>query len=276
MKYTVTFILYALYEFTTSAYAQSPDSSNQHNNLLHPVPKNEMRAFATDRPDATESPYTVDAGHFQLETDLFKRECSKVAGLKTVTNSYNAVNLKLGITHSMDIQIVAGTWFTSRISEGDITSKKTGFGGLTVKAKQNIWGNDKGKTALALLPFVNVPTASSEKISGGIAIPIAVALAGDWGFGAQVQTDIKGDQEGDKYHLNYLVSAAVTHSLCKNLDFFVEGVATRDNEMKAYEYFLDGGLVYALAKNINLDGGVYYGLKNTSSKTYFFGLSFRI
>lgn len=28
-----------------------------------------MRDFETDRPDVTESAYTVDAGHFQLETD---------------------------------------------------------------------------------------------------------------------------------------------------------------------------------------------------------------
>ena len=33
-----------------------------------------MREMSTDRPDKTESPYTVDAGHFQIEWDLFNFE----------------------------------------------------------------------------------------------------------------------------------------------------------------------------------------------------------
>ena len=38
-----------------------------------------MRDFETDRPDITESAYSVDAGHFQLETDLFKTEHVKAS-----------------------------------------------------------------------------------------------------------------------------------------------------------------------------------------------------
>ncbi len=99
-----------------------------------------MRGFATDRPDATESPYTLDAGHFQFETDLFKPQRSKIAEVKIITNYYNIANLKLGITHSLDIQFVAGTLFTSKINDGNLTNKNSGFGGLMVRAKQNIWG----------------------------------------------------------------------------------------------------------------------------------------
>ena len=38
--------------------------------LFHPTPNELMREMSTDRPDQTESPYTVDAGHFQAEIDL--------------------------------------------------------------------------------------------------------------------------------------------------------------------------------------------------------------
>lgn len=43
-----------------------------------------MRDFETGRPDVTESAYTVDAAHFQLETDLFKTERSNIDGIKTI------------------------------------------------------------------------------------------------------------------------------------------------------------------------------------------------
>ena len=41
-----------------------PDKSGY--NLFNPVPENLMRELSPDRPDKTESPYTVDAGNFML------------------------------------------------------------------------------------------------------------------------------------------------------------------------------------------------------------------
>ena len=39
-------------------------------NLFNPVPKDLMRELAADRPDKTDCPFTVDAGHFQIEMDF--------------------------------------------------------------------------------------------------------------------------------------------------------------------------------------------------------------
>src|SRR6267378_3308055 len=39
--------------------------------LFNPTPKENMRDFNTDRPTKSNVPYTVDAGHFQYEGDLF-------------------------------------------------------------------------------------------------------------------------------------------------------------------------------------------------------------
>src|SRR2546425_12662784 len=38
--------------------------------LFNPTPRELMREMNTDRPDKTESPFTVDAGHFQIEADI--------------------------------------------------------------------------------------------------------------------------------------------------------------------------------------------------------------
>lgn len=38
--------------------------------LFDPVPNDEMREFSTDRPGKTHSSTTVDAGHFQVESDF--------------------------------------------------------------------------------------------------------------------------------------------------------------------------------------------------------------
>ena len=77
------------------------DKSGYH--LFKPVPKELMREMSTDRPDQTESPYTVDAGHFQIEWDLFNfvRERNTPGGGSEHTDTYTlgATNFKMGLTH---------------------------------------------------------------------------------------------------------------------------------------------------------------------------------
>ena len=54
-----------------AALAQSanpPDKSQYW--LFNPAPDDQMRDFSTDRPPKAYVPFTVDAGHFQYETDI--------------------------------------------------------------------------------------------------------------------------------------------------------------------------------------------------------------
>ena len=265
-----------LLSFTAPSFAKmTQDSTKCNYNLFHPCPKDHMRSFETDRPDATESPYTVDAGHIQYETDLFKTDRSSVNGIKTIENSFNVFNLKAGLTNSLDIQFIAESFVCTRVIDMNTRETGTSFNTVTIRAKQNIWGNDHGKTAMAILPFVNIPTGSGEKITGGLVIPLSIALPHDWDFGSQVEIDFEENQTGNGYHLNPLASATISHQLIRNIDFFAESLITRDDELNSYEYFINSGLVYEWKKNLNLDTGIYYGIKSTSSNVYFIGLSFR-
>lgn len=235
-----------------------------------------MRGFETDRPDATESPITLDAGHFQYETDIFKTEWAHLDGIKIINNFYNAANVKFGITNTLDLQFVAETFTTLSTKFQSGTTKESGFGNFTIRAKQNLWGNDGGKTAFGILPFVNIPVHSGENFSGGIVFPFAASLSNGWNFGTQIETDFVTIRPTNNYCVNFLISGTTSHSIIKDLDFFVEAVALRNNEIKTFEYFLDGGFTYSLKKNLNIDTGAYYGVKNISSTTFFVGLSFRI
>src|SRR5580698_8340444 len=53
--------------------------------LFNPVPENLMRDLSPDRPDVTESPFTVDAGHYQLEMDFANFTYDKAGGTTTKT-----------------------------------------------------------------------------------------------------------------------------------------------------------------------------------------------
>src|SRR5207253_1969146 len=51
------------------AEVRSQDKSQY--TLFNPTPRDRMRDFNTDRPTKSNVPYTVDAGHFQYEGDIF-------------------------------------------------------------------------------------------------------------------------------------------------------------------------------------------------------------
>src|SRR6266699_3088151 len=50
--------------------ADKPPPDKRGYNLFHPTPRDMMRELSADRPDKTDCPFTVDAGHFQVEMDF--------------------------------------------------------------------------------------------------------------------------------------------------------------------------------------------------------------
>ncbi len=269
--------VFTLYFFLSvfNGIAQEKNTGTHHN-IFNPTPKDSLRELATDRPDVTESAYTVDAGHFQFETDLFKSEQSKIDGVKEIDNYYNVANCKIGLTNTLDLQLVISTFSTEKNISGGNILKQSGFGGLTIRAKQNLWGDDRGKTALCNFTFYRCSYRSISKDHRWHCFSPGNFSFHSWEMGVQFETDLAALPNADSYHFNYLASATASHSLFKSLDFFSEIVLTRNNDIGFYEYFLNGGLIYSVSKNMNVDSGVYYGMKKNSSKTFFLGLSFRM
>src|SRR5262249_15614520 len=70
--------------------------------LFNPTPDKLLREMTTDRPDITESPFTVDAGHLQFETTLVGYTRSAPDRERTVTDEFDffTTNMRIGITNS--------------------------------------------------------------------------------------------------------------------------------------------------------------------------------
>ncbi|MEO8614250.1 MAG: hypothetical protein ABI600_03855 [Luteolibacter sp.] len=72
MKFDATLSLrlpLAAGNLTAGTLAAAPDKSAF--NLFNPVPTDLLRDLDTDRPDKTNSPHTLDAGHVQLKMNGF-------------------------------------------------------------------------------------------------------------------------------------------------------------------------------------------------------------
>src|SRR3954466_7390627 len=90
---------------TFAVAAPAPDKSQF--SLRHPVPAALLRELSTDRPDATESPFTVDAGHAQLEMDFATLTRDRQGGVRTTELAVAPFNVRLGLLHNVE----AGVFF---------------------------------------------------------------------------------------------------------------------------------------------------------------------
>ena len=77
-----------------------------------------MREMNTDRPDKTESPFTVDAGHLQIEADILNYTYDRYNPAHTDTRietvSIAPMNLKVGLRNDVDLQLVLETYASVR------------------------------------------------------------------------------------------------------------------------------------------------------------------
>ena len=256
------------------------DSGGKRYNFTHPLPRTLLKEMETDRPDATESAYTVAAGHFQLETDMFKQVRNKDQQFLNVESSFNLVNLKLGLTRRTDVQVVIPTYVTSRVKERatrKITENQHGFGDIIIRYKYNLWGYSGGKTALALLPFLLLPTAASGStgLQGGIIIPFAWDISNKVSFGSQVGF-ARAKEDDNAYHNSYLCSFTFGRSVGRKVDVFSEMLFNYNHYQARFDTYANGGIILSLTGNLNLDAGFNYGLKATSYRTFFTGISFRL
>ena len=248
--------------------------------LFNPVPREQMREMETDRPDVTESPFTVDAGHFQLETDLVRSIREKTETTQTNTFLVNQMNLKIGIAASTAIQIGFQTY--GRQSEKELdTNEKTitdGHGDLTLRIKQNLIGNDGGNFALALLPYVKFPTSKYEdsRFEGGLIIPMQYKLSGEWSLGFQVEVDRLKDQDERAMHTEFLQTLTISHAIIKGVDGIAETYYTYDFKAHQFSNYINAAIQMDVARDFKLDAGLNLGLQHTAAKHFFVGASYRL
>lgn len=263
---------------STSAPA-SPDKSAY--TLFNPTPRDQMRELSTDRPDQTESPYTVDAGHWQFEFDFANYTYDDEAGVLTRTLNVAPVNVKLGLTHDTDIQFIFDSWSTERMRTAGVTTTTRDWGDLTIRVKHNVWGNDGGDTAFAAMPFVKVPLqigdAGNDLVEGGLILPLAVALPGGWGLGLMTEFDLLADATGNGRHFEWINSITFARDLTSRLGGYVEFFSVHSYE-SGTEWLAqaDVGLTYALNADTQLDCGCNFGVtRNAPDVQPFIGLTLR-
>ncbi len=247
--------------------------------LWNPVPRDQLRRLSTDRPDATESPFTVDAGHYQVEYSFV--DFSRVDEAETRTFEIAPVLLKVGLTSSIDLQVGFNPYTRQRTRTGASQEMIDGLGDTFARCKVNLWGNDTGESALAIMPFIKITTASdglgNDDVEGGIIIPAAFELDHRLTLGTMLEFDVVRNGADDAYTLDVVHTATIARGLTDTLGLFVEYAGAADTSGESsYRASLNTGMTLGIAPDIQLDAGVRIGLTEAAEDLgVFAGMAWR-
>jgi hypothetical protein len=250
-------------------------------NLFNPTPDADLRSFSTDRPTKANSPYTVDAGHFQYETDLVVYGSSNVDGVRSQAWTVVDPTLKLGLTNTMDAELQVTPYESVRTETAGATTNASGLGDTYARLKINLLGDDGGPAAVALLPYVKLPTAreplGNGRVEGGVILPISFSAPGGFTVIVMPEGDYLKDTTGAGYHGAFDFLVNVSHPLDKKWTFYSEVFTTQSFQAADKPiYTLDEAFTYALTPTLQLDFGGNFSLNDAAPRVQLYtGLSQR-
>ena len=266
MVQKISSLVFVLFLLQAGRWAFAADKSRYH--LFRPTPAAEMREFVTDRPDRTESPISVDAGHLQLETDLISFTRSQ----DQETLVINGMNLKVGLTNNSDLQIIVPTF----LRRGDAS----GVGNLTVRYKINLFGNDQGSSGLAVMPYFTFPTQSRvlgvARSEAGVILPYSFDAPAGFSFGGMFQYDKLRNDLDNGFHSQLIASWAISRNVVNDIEAYFE-FFSQTEVGSDWVATVDGGFIFPLNEALRSDVGANIGVTESAEDfTGFLGLSLRL
>jgi hypothetical protein len=222
-----------------------------------------------DQPDVTNGTHIVDVGLLQVEFGgVYTRFDS------TSRSGGSPVTARLGLTDWCEVRVGTDGWLV----QSDGTTTVSGAGNFQVGAKLRLWPGEGGIPVLAILPTVDVPTASVDKgLGSGIADYLLAFLTGtDLGRHSHVDMNYGigavGDGTTGGHFTQHLVSVSFSSAVSDNWNPYFEAFWVSQQEPGGGRVMaLDTGAVYELGTRYAVDGGVQVGLTHAAPAFSAFG-----
>jgi Putative MetA-pathway of phenol degradation len=242
--------------------------------LFNPVPDADLRPLCTDRPSKSSAPCTVDAGHLQIESDLFNVTVDRTGGATTDTYLITNPTLKLGILKTVDVEVNMVPFEIVTVTDHatGVRSQESGVGDLLLKLKWNLIGDDGGNFSIALFPYLKAPTAKvgigNGSVEGGVIVPINFSLPAKWSLSINAELDSLKNILNDSHHFNTSSTVSLNKSVSDTVTLSGEiwTDTNFDPQSTTTQFSADLGIAWIPRRrpNLQLDGGLNVGLNNVT------------
>jgi opacity protein-like surface antigen len=257
----------------------SPDKSQY--NLFNPTPRDLMRGIKADQFDNVLDAHTVDAGHIEIETSLIDYYAYSThynyTGLSyryAEEEYYWAPRFRLGLLNNVDFEVNPTYSIRSKNETGAFTAPyvpyafnstihSSGFGDIGLGPEINLWGNDGGATALAIHPYLSVPTSNGELL-GGMDIPFGLRLCR--GLYLDFDTEFYVTDNSLRTHYGgFQNNVSLYKKVCSKtaVYWYLDSTVTSDPARSWYGY-TGFGATYKLTVDMEVFGGIGFGLDSAA------------
>ena len=194
-----------------------------------------------------------------------------MASTRTDTLLVPNPTFKVGLTNNVDFEVnvpFAGvhTYDTATAA----SSTLWGIGDTFVRSKINLWGNDGGDTAAAVIPYVKAPSApigiGNGAVEGGLIGPLAVTLPNSFTLVLVPEVDVLKNIADDGRHGNYVFDVNLSREVIKNVTAYVElwSDYNADPVQGATLMSFDTAVAWVFLPNAQIDFGANFGLTSTT------------
>jgi hypothetical protein len=190
-----------------------------------------------------------------------------------------STNLKYGLHSRADVQLVLVPLHHEVAGGAPGGGTVTGFGEITGRFKLNLFGNDAGRIAVGLMPFVSVVSGDEgREFEGGLIVPLAVDVTPGWSLGTMLEADV-ARVPGLAGRRPVLVhSVTVGHDFGAGVGAYAEifNALTPALSSDRWQSTFDLGVTWGAVANVQLDGGINMGLNEAAEDlNTFLGFSIR-
>lgn len=228
----------------------------------------ELASIQTDRPDLTESAYTVPMGYFQIEAGLMRLQINSTDQL----NVHPTLLFKYGLLHNFELRLI-----TDLVTNQSNGIKETQFLPITVGVKIGI-SEEKGfipKTSF--IGHLKIPTGGEGQLSSTYYAPsfrftMQHTLSEKISLGYNLGTEWSGITAEPIFIYTITSAISLTNALGAYIELY--GYAPQFNQA---EHSVDGGFTYLIENDYLFDVSFGTGLTD-NAPDYFIsaGFSFRI
>jgi len=239
-----------------------------------------LTAICTDRPSKSNYACTVDAEHFQYESDLVNASSLRQGDEATTTWLILNPTLKYGVTDNLDVEANMTALEIVRTQDTPGTrATLMGVSDLYLRVKYEFVNVPKVVQA-AIIPYVKAPTGRAGigdgAVEGGLLLPINYEPNALLTLTLMPEADSYANSVGAGQHLNTSEVFTLAFNLPRNLTLYAELWAdwNLDPARTIRQRSADFALAFGLTDYLQIDGGVNRGLNAATPQVQgYLGLS---
>ena len=174
--------------------------------------------------------------------------------------AFASFNAKVGVDAYTDLQLLFTPYTRAETVDGGSD--------VTIRVKRNLYGNEGGDEALAVIPFITFPTGarglSAEDIQAGLILTGAWTLDGATHLGAEIRGDAVSLNGNGNYGADFTHSVVVSHALTEDVGLWVEYAGIIRSGSRSYVAIGDAGVSFPVNENLVFDTIVSLGLSSSA------------